>query len=43
MDIFSAEILDEVACKQILERSKSLRDTSYDGVYISCDLTYTLG
>ena len=39
-NIFRAKILDEVARKQILERSKSLRGTSYDGVYISRDVTY---
>ena len=39
-NIFRAKILDETARKQVLERSKSLRGTSYDGIYISRDLTY---
>ena len=39
-NIFRAKILDEAARKQVLERSKSLRGTTYANVYISRDLTY---
>ena len=39
-NIYRAKILDEGVRKQVLERSKSLRGSGYNGVYISRDLTY---
>ena len=39
-NMFRVKIPDEVARKQILEKSKSLRDSNYSGVFISRDLTY---
>ena len=39
-NIFRAKILDDSARKQILDKAKTLRDSAYDGVFISCDLTY---
>ena len=39
-NIFRAKILDDSARKQILDKAKTLRDSAYDCVFISCDLTY---
>ena len=39
-NIFRAKTLNETARKQVLDKSKELRGTAYNGVYISRDLTY---
>lgn len=39
-NIFRAKIPNEDVRKQVLDKSKTLRDTVYSGVYISRDLTY---
>ena len=39
-NIFRAKLLNDEIRKQVLDRSKSLRGTNYNQVYISRDLTY---
>ena len=40
-NIFRAKILNDDVWKQVLDKSKMLRDTVYNTVYISRDLTYS--
>ena len=39
-DIFRAKVLNDDLRKMVLEKAKSLRNTDYNSVYISRDLTY---